>query len=1148
MKTKLTRVLSLLLAIVLVVGCLAPLVACKGNDDPGGQGGNNGGNGGGNNGGGNNGGGNNNTTTSTYTVTVSSRYGLPLKNVWVDILNENGENVADGTRRTDENGTYSCSLDNTKSYTIELGGVPDGYIVGNNSFTFDASGRADIKLTSAPIQEGSIHDVDMYQVGDVIHDFFITDVYGEEYLVSSVLEERQLLVLNFWYSGCGPCVNEFPYMLSAYESYNNTYGDVVEIFAINDNGESVNTIQNFQVPCTDAEGNTVLRSLPFPTFKAENNGFQTTGAVSKFYRMYNEETGTETTGWPVSVFIDRAGVICCIEVGGVPNDNVFINAFNHFNAADYKQKLVSSIADFTPIEKPNITPPSFDEIDDTLTGNYRDSGEKIQVSYRWDTNEYSWPFIIETVGDTTAVRPSNINKDNSYAILYADVYLEAGDALVFDFISSTQNSSLGVDSMIMIVDGKDIYTIQGADKFPADGESGVWNTCCTYVAKESKTYEVAFVYMKDYSGYSGKDGVYVRNLRVIDESEVDVETYIFRYAATDEDEFGVGFNEYVDIVLGSDGYYHVDTADGPILLAMLVDTYTQFDNKQTVFQRLYNNVDDYGEVIFTVNGVNVWKKMESYGNFAANSSLSGYIPVTEELATFLKRYVEMFAPMVGEVAMENTWLQLCCYYDAYGTNGKQLEDPIRGLAPFSAPEITLDEMITVTYNTIIIPRGYLYAYTPTEDGVFRITSYSSSTIIGWVFTSPDEASRILHTDSETSSDRLSPDLVFNGYKVVCPNCFKDVIYPRTYDENGKEIVITELPCDDPICVDPITGAPTVITDFSHQQEVVSVDYNNISMVVNLKAGVTYYIAVAFHDPNELGSLDFKMTSVGEGYKLFTQVSPGPFTYELGPDGSMGDTVAGGKKVRLCNKAVCPDCEEMAEKLGKPAGTKYYHVIESNGSLGSLVFADFHLATSVYASNSLKEVIEQGGFNFSGSPIKTDRDEEAITILETAMNKGIEALYDKWIFDDPSLTDADLDTRWLDYSMFEVMDGNTSTLEGYENSAELIATALEWKAYVEAASDEWLHEYFGDEYDEKWEYYQMDDIKKGIYHGQAQDYTAKMREYVAILLDEADHPERQGCIAVDAELAAILQLHMDRATFEDVENSWVKLCYYYQIFE
>ena len=55
-------------------------------------------------------------------------------------------------------------------------------------------------------------------------------------------------------------------------------------------------------------------------------------------------------------------------------------------------------------------------------------------------------------------------------------------------------------------------------------------------------------------------------------------------------------------------------------------------------------------------------------------------------------------------------------------------------------------------------------------------------------------------------------------------------------------------------------------------------------------------------------------------------------------------------------------------------------------------------------------------------------------------------------------------------------------------------------------------------------------------------TAEMREY-AKKVDKsgADH---KGCVVVDERLAEILQLLMDKYTFEGVDNSWIKLCYYY----
>ena len=178
MKTGLARIISLLLVIVLAVGCLAPLTACKGSEET--PSGDNSGNG--NNGNNPGGSGNNNpaATSATYEVTVSTRYGMPLKNIWAVIYDSADNSQTVDQAKTDANGKVSFKLDSSKTYTVKLEGVPDGYQVGNNSFSFDAAKKADIQLTSAPISDGDISDVDMYKVGDVIHDFFLTDVNGEE--------------------------------------------------------------------------------------------------------------------------------------------------------------------------------------------------------------------------------------------------------------------------------------------------------------------------------------------------------------------------------------------------------------------------------------------------------------------------------------------------------------------------------------------------------------------------------------------------------------------------------------------------------------------------------------------------------------------------------------------------------------------------------------------------------------------------------------------------------------------------------------------------------------------------------------------------------------------------------------------------------
>ena len=58
-------------------------------------------------------------------------------------------------------------------------------------------------------------------------------------------------------------------------------------------------------------------------------------------------------------------------------------------------------------------------------------------------------------------------------------------------------------------------------------------------------------------------------------------------------------------------------------------------------------------------------------------------------------------------------------------------------------------------------------------------------------------------------------------------------------------------------------------------------------------------------------------------------------------------------------------------------------------------------------------------------------------------------------------------------------------------------------------------------------------------------TCEVRiEHAALFAITTGPAERQGCVPVTEELAEILQLLMDKYTFQDVDHSWTKLCYYY----
>ena len=795
MKSKLHRILSLLVLLCLVVTMVAPLAACNDEPDPtptpddtpgdtpGGDtpvnpdGG---------------------TTTATYTVVVESVGGMPMKGVMVYIHDANDSNpyASVGRGKTDAKGKITFTLPTDKTYNVELDDVTDGYKV-DDRYSFDATRTAAIRLLSAPITDESIGDLKddfYYEIGDVIHDFTLEDINGKSWNVSDVLKEQQLLVLNLWYVGCSACMEEFPYMSRAYDKYNANHGNdgknMVEIFAMNDHNDTYGQIKGFAEAPKTSSG-VSYDAFNFPVFKTEDSGFATYSFIRKFF-------DTDSVGYPVSVFIDRYGVICCIEVGALVNEKYWTNAFDHFTAENYKQQLVERVEDLSPVEKPNIDMPSSEEIAGSLSGNYRDTEEKITVTYRPeedpDDAEYAWPFITTTLNGTPCVKPSNYDKDGSYAIIYTDIELKAGDALAFDYFSSCEST----DVMYVLVDGKDIYSIYGHGERDGEGNP-IWETCCTYVAQNDGTYEVAFIYMKDIADYEGDDAVYLKNLRVIDQSEIDVETYIYRFAATNPTADKMGFQNYATVVYNpADGYYHVGTVDGPLLLANLLG-YTNFDANKTVFERLYAQLDsNTGEPTFIVGGVEVFRKMEMHGSFASNSKMYGYAPVTEELRSYLVAYVDLYRRSVGKAPNENLWLSLCSYYDAYGTDGKQLENPIKGLSTQSAFDAKLDVDNTVTYEQILIPRGYLYKFVPTVSGVYRVTSNSTSSVIGMIFRGDDASwaengSRIVHVDSQ-EGERLCVELTSTQYTVVCPDCGETVTVFKTYDDNGDEIAITEVIC------------------------------------------------------------------------------------------------------------------------------------------------------------------------------------------------------------------------------------------------------------------------------------------------------------------------------------------------------------------
>ncbi len=869
----------------------------------------------------------------TYNVSLKTQGGMALSEIDVYVYADDTLKDLKNFAATDENGNVSFSLPEKSDYAIALSGVPKGYDV-KDSYTFDGD-TADITLTSSLITDGDISNATL-AVGDVMYDMTVKTSDGEELTLSEILKEKKMVMINFWYTTCQYCVEEFPFMEEAYQMYK----DDIEIIALN-HLDDEDAIRSFKS----------TMGLSFPMAKCASTMPQSVFGVS---------------GWPTSIIVDRYGVICMFEAGGITSLRPFVSAFEHFTADDYQQKLCTNgISDLVANVKPTYTMDTSENIGAAIN-----KGD-ITVTYRPETDgsaEYAWPFIIGEKNGEKCIYASNQLIEDSFAIIYADIELKKGQAIGFDYLSSTERAS---DALVVIVNGEDIYQISGADE--------VWRSCYPWVAEEDGTYELALCYIKDEDTNEGDDTVYIRNMRVVSESEIDVATYIPREAATSEDGFEY---KYVDIVFNeSDGYYHVGSANGPLLLADLMN-YTNFSEELTVFDLIADGT-------LEVDGVNLYDALITYCSYASNSNLTGVCTVNADLAEGLKK----LASVEGFDDDENEWLKWCRYYQAYGTNGEQLEDPILGLAPFCAQEAKLGTNIETNYfyyDRAIIPRGKFAEFIPATSGVYRITSKSDATdgVEAWIF-----------------------------------------------DENKNELLVYE-----------------------HCERMYE-DTLNCSMLYYMEAGKPYYINIAYWDVYGEGYIYYDIEYVGANMELFRTCAPGYFTYDSDATGNeMYYVISGGIDVVLGSDG-------------------YYHEDLGNGVSGSLIYADFVGTTGIF-SDSIEHMIDMGAFDFG----KTENDQYILTHMKNNNN--------------------DVD-----------------------------------------ATDAYLKELWGEDYDAYAEEYQLEDVYAGRYHGEGEDYTEAIKAYLT-KYDTSGVAEREGCVVVDKELANILQMLMDKYTFEGVDDSWIKLCYYY----
>ena len=149
-------------------------------------------------------------------------------------------------------------------------------------------------------------------LGSTMPELTVTTADGQTLTLSALLEEKELVVLNFWYEDCVWCMKEFPVMEVAYQNYR----EDVQILALNpsDGAEAVKAFQ-------------------------ESRGMSISMAAcsASLPRAYG------VSMYPTSIFIDREGVVCLILVGAVTTSQAWATLFDTFTGDDYQQKIYSGV-------------------------------------------------------------------------------------------------------------------------------------------------------------------------------------------------------------------------------------------------------------------------------------------------------------------------------------------------------------------------------------------------------------------------------------------------------------------------------------------------------------------------------------------------------------------------------------------------------------------------------------------------------------------------------------------------------------------------------------------------------------------------------------------------------------------------------------
>lgn len=825
--------------------------------------------------------------SGSYNISVKSAGGLPLSGVRIEAM-QNGISVKEGIS---VDGVINFSLDQGEyEFKVVESSLPAGYYVPENQSYKNNPDLANltVSIPSKIISSTAVSST-RYSVGDVMHDFSFTEVSDRTlHSLSEVFEGKKAVVLNFFYTSCPPCKAEFPALQSAYDNFS----DDIAVIALADTGH-------------DSVFDTVA------TFKKTMNlEFYVAQDQAAINTMFSVEA------FPTTVIIDRYGVIAYKHSGSIVSTSVWNSTFAQFTSNDYVQSGTeegdNDNDNVQELTKPNVEMSSPAAIANAING--EGTNQKVGV-YSPETNEedaeYSWPWIVKTETDGSCITASNVNVDTSYANIYTTITLEYGDILSYEYNVLTES---GKDVLYVLIDREVVAEYSG--------DSEGWQTeYAVYIAQRDVTIELALSYLKDSGSQPENERASLRNINIVKASNAPYGVDIYTSAVSGVvDEDSGKYTDYANVVLSNaDGYYHVGSADGPLLFADILNSTAWSDlhlgsktfvngsgTRSVASLYLYaywnmsnwqaaNRNPDEVELEFDFGHTDTILDNYYWQGFSSN----GYVPVSESVKQMMIAFTKQYCTVNDKSDYAEQWLEFCYYGVHHGPKhigDEECEfnnDPIKAFDFSNAYEVELDTYTLVDVDVILKWNnggGKFYKFVPEETGIYYFHS---------IFTKNEEGNLIIDVDPLV--------IVYDSNKNVLGEFDDDLSYLMSTND----------------------------TPFNY--------YGYAYMV----AGETYYFQNRCSTPGDLGKYEFKVEYTGLlEYDLLRVCSTGAGSWSYDEFGTY----------------------YLAIDVTLGSDNKYYEVT-SNGSEGSKIYIDFVHPTYYDANgHTLKEIIDEGLFNLGGKDL------------------------------------------------------------------------------------------------------------------------------------------------------------------------------------